>query len=523
MFPKQCIRLRVPPERANSLHQHPLLGMAQGQGGIKKRVLRFYDTPQWSLRQAGLELLVHNKGAGWRQRLLRVTARGRLGLEKWRGETLVRHDLAGERLELLRMLRDPAAAASFATLDAGTLGHRLTVRVQQRQLRLSRGAGRSVTLLEEAGEIVDAGGTTPFHDLVIMADDDASELGYEIALSLLHTLQGGLLFVAAEERSMAQAWPQPVTDEPAWPRLPSMPAVDMAEAYYLLNHALLHALYDELPQILHGRSDKPYARQRNGVALLEALALLNQWLPPLAHAQGVELWQKLVEQLQDREGWGLFLEALLEPYAENLDESFTTAPWLHRSQRYGQQGQQQLAQLCHGVAFAQALLGLGLWLARRGWLRRQDEQQPMEPLNHWLRQRLEENSGPMLAALRAGKADGLRRSWQQWLLLKLFGALFEQISVSSSHEVALDLSLMEYGIYQEALERVLQSGRFVQQVAPLAERFKQVAVEADGATRADFEAWWQRVLRQQQGLFAQSMAELELSAGFWVEHWGEGV
>ncbi|MEG3639072.1 hypothetical protein [Magnetococcus sp. PR-3] len=523
MFPKQCIRLRVPPERAASLHRHPVLAMAQGKRRIRSRIVRFYDTPQWDLRQASLALQVQNRGKGWQQRLVSLTDGGRLGVEKGGRSVLTRHKIQADRLELLTMLRDPKVRHTFDRLDAGTLSHRFTLRSQRRTLRLAREGGAPITLIEEVGEILDGNGKTPFHDLLVMADETNSALGYEVALSLHAQLQGGLLFAAPAERVMADEQPLPFSYAWAWPALPMRKETDITKAYQQLSSTLLEQLFALIPQLLHGGSEGACQAQRTLAQRLEALEAMDDWLVHLAHPEAAQVWGALRQELQDDQQWGVFLDDLLTPYADNLEEPFTTAPWTHRAQSQWQQGQRSWQLALHGTEFAQAVLGMGLWLARRGWLSRRDEDDQRETppgLAQWVRERLEENNWPMVKGVKAGEPQGLQRMWRQWLLLTLFGRQFEQMSNASKGVVELDLSLLEYGIYQEALDRAMASVRFIYEVAPLAKRFKDVAVEADGATQADFEAWFDTLMRQQQGQMAQAMAELELSAGFWVNGWG---
>nr|CRH04829.1 Conserved protein of unknown function [Candidatus Magnetococcus massalia] len=531
MFPSGGIRLRVPHEQSSDFAHHPVLLSAQPLGPVKAATIRFYDTPDHTLRKRGLELQIGHDEQGWWQRLLRldeVGSGGGQGIKGGRGQKLAHWPLAKGRPDWLLLQHHAVAMEAMAGVDIGLLGPRFSVAYRRRRLRLQRADGSRLQLREERGIIYMGDRQEPFHDIQLRSRAAHGSFAFEVALALHSYLRAGLLFAPPIERIWSQLVPYQQHNRPQaswhWPSFSVRKRATTLEGYHALCEPLFNLWMEQAVWMAHG--DPSAARRAHllGAELLKALQQLAVWFPFFSHSEAQPRLSRATLQLQgalENEG----MQQLLDRYTESLPqgEESGQAIWNHRLLAHWHLEKRQWLDYLHSDEMAETLLGLGLWFARQGWLQHKSADElpdKVEPLRRWVRDRLHDQQWPMIQGLqskeRGALLAGAEKLWQQQLIMRFFGSFFSTVRPQRDL-LTLDLSLLESGIYLDALGRVAKNRQLLEQIEGAPSRLRAWIPDVPEAFIETWQDWIddeRQILSQD---LARGIAELELSGGFWME------
>src|SRR5262245_1940256 len=357
------LKLEIRPEDVpRLLRSQELRELAAGRGQTRSLHSTYFDTPDLDLARAGMALRVRRDG---RRRVQTLKARG-----PQRGAHFDRIEYeAPTSLEEpdLGLVPDPELRAQVeAALAGAPLGPVIETRIRRTRRLLQRN-GTSLELAVDVGEVRTAGESQPLCELELELREGEPAALYEVALALLDVVPLEISTVSKAELGYAC-----LTGTPPAPRragspevAPDAPLDDVIAG--TLESCLAHVLGNLAPARL-GRDVEGVHQMRVGVRRLRSvLRLFRPAIPPdaLRPLEGELRW--LGRELGSVRDLDVFVVELVDPlFAQRPGdkglERLREAALAQRTVR-----QEQLRRSLASPRLTRAVLGLGRFVARRGW------------------------------------------------------------------------------------------------------------------------------------------------------------
>ena len=458
------IKLLLPPASRAAIEAHPLLAATPPRR--VRNVSTYYDTPDFALRARGVALRVRRAGDAFVQTVKSLDGgRGFASRGEWEWP------VAADALDAAAVERDPEASALLGG-DLGRVAPIFTTDVERDIRVLTLDGETTVEVAVDAGEVRAGARALPLSEveLELKGGPVAPLLRFAAELARGASLRFGPQ--SKSERGYAL-----LTDE-----LPPHPgAADLAlpgdialrDAFPALLAASARDFAADLSPAARGDVEGVH-RLRAAIRKMRTLfVLFAPHLDPGATTRFETELRDLGRVLGGGRDWDVFITETLADAGDDLGAEASAALREAAEERRGR-AHAAVAVAVGGPVPTALLLGLALWTADAGWMRREEDgDAPFLDLLPSLLDRLERkalNRGRHLKSLDAEELHALRKS-----LKKLRYACDDVASLFERREVHR---------YVAAIKRVLQDLGHINDAAVTEERVGELAA-ADHAGLAE--------------------------------------
>ena len=351
------------PDDLLGLKELPCLkALAAGRASTRQVTQVFHDTPDHRLFGSAATLWVHKAGGRYFQCIARDDGRfaGGAVAPRWEGpiptEAPVVPAIEDDDLRTL-IGRDGSAWVEPV--------FRAEFRRTSRPLALADGAPARVHL--DVGAITAANGSEPLSELTLETGDGAPRQLFELATEILAQVPIRLCTTSRAKRGYRLVTGGP----PGWEKdtkvgLSTDATVEEALAHtvgHCLDHMLANeacVLLDNHPEGIH-QMRVALRRLRSALRLFRPVLPANQYL----WLSGEVKW--LTGELGPTRDWDVFQDEIVGPVAQRLEGDEGFAFLLKRIDGERRRSRRASRLAIRSKRYTGLLLGLGTWLARRGW------------------------------------------------------------------------------------------------------------------------------------------------------------
>ncbi|HSD62075.1 MAG TPA: CYTH and CHAD domain-containing protein, partial [Burkholderiales bacterium] len=356
------LKLRLPPEALAKLRRTALPGAVPGARGVSEQLHSIYfDTPELTLRRAGLALRLRRVGRRWVQ-TLKGGGGAEAGLHRraeWEGA------VPGPELDLSR-LRIPEAALLHQPEVRDALRPVFTTEFRRRRRLLRFEGGDTVEYCVDRGEVRTEHAALPICEIELELKSGSPQRLFDLGFVLARALPVRLEGASKAERGYALARAEPPAPRKAG-TVGLAPETAVNEAFKAIIRACLVQLQANEDGMLEGRDPEYLHQMRVALRRLRsALGMFRAVLPREALEPPAQELKWLAGRLGPARDWDVFLGETLPRVAAPAGaagiEAFRPAAEACRRRAV------ELARdAVQSPRYQELLLSLGAWLVAEPW------------------------------------------------------------------------------------------------------------------------------------------------------------